>query len=307
MTTDSRGPGRVLVPRQEYLDDTPPGLRVELWPGASAPPPEDPDDVLLFVAPYDDPHGIDLVDRLPNLRAVQLLTAGYEHALPRIRPGVELFNGAGLHDASTAELALALILAAQRELDRWVLQRERGIWDRHLTRSLAGCRVLLLGYGGIGRAIEQRLVPFEVESITRVAGRARPDDDVHAADELLDLLPAADIVVLAVPQSAATAGLIGARELALLPDGALVVNVGRGPALDTAALLAEGGRIRAALDVTDPEPPPPGHPLWTAPGVIFSPHIGGGSDTFAPRARRFVAEQLARWASGEPLINKVEI
>ena len=167
--------------------------------------------------------------------------------------------------------------------------------------------MLLVGYGGIGRAVEQRLAPFELETITRVASRARPDEHVHGIDDLPDLLPRNDIVVLAVPHSAATTGLLGAAELALLPDGALVVNVGRGPALDTSALLAEGGRVRAALDVMDPEPPPPGHPLWTAPGVLFSPHIGGGSSTFAPRARRFVAGQLRRWAAGLQLENRVEL
>ena len=135
----------------------------------------------------------------------------------------------------------------------------------------------------------------------------RPAEGVHAIADLPDLLPEADVVVLVLPQTPQTQGLIGAPELALLPDDALVVNVGRGPALDTAALLAEKGRVRAALDVVDPEPLPPGHPLWSAPGVFVTPHVAGGSATFGPRARRFVNDQLRRWAAGEPLANHVDL
>jgi phosphoglycerate dehydrogenase-like enzyme len=168
--------------------------------------------------------------------------------------------------------------------------------------------VLLVGYGSIGQAIERQLLAAEAV-VTRVASRARPDEDVHGVDELPALLPEADIVVLVLPDTPATRGLIDAKALAALPDDALVVNVGRGTAIDTGALLAETrtGRLRAGLDVVDPEPLPSDHPLWTVPGVVITPHIAGGSASFYPRARKLAAEQLRRYVQGEELLNLVEV
>jgi phosphoglycerate dehydrogenase-like enzyme len=295
----------VLVPWVECCDH--PDLAVAVYDGTdpAAASELDLSAVELYVLPYGQSSGPALITRLPALKAVQLLTAGYDSVLDLLPDGVELHNGTGLHDASTAEHALALILAAQRELPRWARDQAAGVWAPAYTRSLADSRVLIVGYGNIGQAIEERLLPFET-TVTRVARRARPADDVHPIDELHRLLPEADIVILVLPQTAQTQGLIGAEELALLPDDALVINVGRGPALDTKALLAENGRIRAALDVMDPEPLPAGHPLWSAPGVFLTPHIAGGSATFGPRARRFVNEQLRRWSAGEPLANHID-
>jgi phosphoglycerate dehydrogenase-like enzyme len=298
-TSGSAAP-HALVP---WPVDPPPGLVAGVFDGAGDRP-GDLTAVEFYVVPYDQPGGLDLIADLPALRAVQLLTAGYEKALDVVPPGVALHNGAGLHDSSTSELALALILAAQRDLPRWAVDQREHRWQPQLTRSLDGCRVLIVGYGNIGQAIEARLAPFEV-SITAVASRARPEQGVHGIDELRVLLPAADVVVLVLPDTAATRGLIGAAELALLPDDALLVNVGRGTAVDTAALVAQQGRIRAALDVVDPEPLPADHPLWDLPGVFITPHIGGGTSAFWPRARRFVDEQLQRWAAGQPLANHV--
>jgi phosphoglycerate dehydrogenase-like enzyme len=298
---------QVLVPWSQNRDHAPEKLPVAVYDATSAgadPGSLDLSAVELYVMPYGQASATDLLPRLPALRAVQVLTAGYEQVQAVLPAGVELYNGAGLHDASTAEHALALILAAQRELPRWAADQRAGVWAPHHTRSLADSRVLIVGYGNIGRAIEQRLLPFET-TVTRMARRARPEDAVHPIGDLHRLLPGTDVLVLILPQTAQTQGLIGAAELALLPDGALVVNVGRGPALDTGALLAEQGRIRAALDVVDPEPLPAGHPLWAAPGVIITPHIAGGSATFRPRARRFVDDQLRRWADGQPLLNRV--
>ncbi|GLU47780.1 2-hydroxyacid dehydrogenase [Nocardiopsis ansamitocini] len=296
--------GRVLVPWTQNRDNAPDGLRVEVYDG-SAEPPVDLDDVVFYVLPYGA-EPVDLMRRMPRLRAAQLLTAGYEHAVNALPEGASLYNGRGLHDASTAEHALGLILAAQRELPLWAAEQSRHSWDPHYTRSLADSRVLIVGYGSIGEAIEARLLPFETD-VVRLARRPRPDADVYGIDALHGLLPEADVVVIVAPHTPATEGLVGAAELALLRDDALVVNVGRGPVLDTAALLAENGRIRAALDVTDPEPLPPGHPLWDAPGVYLTPHVAGGSATFYPRARRFVDEQLRRWSVGEPLLNRVAL
>ena len=181
------------------------------------------------------------------------------------------------------------------------------MWQRLPGTALADLRVLILGYGRIGAAIEARLRTFEVASVTRVARRPRTDPAVHAADRLLDLLPEVDVLVVIAPLTTDTEGIIDAAALSRLPDGALVVNVGRGGLVDTDALLAEtsSGRLRAALDVTDPEPLPSDHPLWVVPNVLITPHVGGASSAFAPRADRLVKQQLERFAAGQPLLNVV--
>jgi phosphoglycerate dehydrogenase-like enzyme len=295
---------QVLVPWESARESAPSSLSVQVYDGVGSPS-GDLNGVELYVMPYARPDALAVIAQLPSLRALQVLTAGYDQVLNLLPPGVELYNGAGLHDASTAEHALALILAAQRSIPQWVGNQQAELWKTEYTRSLADSRVLIIGHGNIGAAIEARLAPFEV-SITTVARRPRPEQGVHGIDELAALLPGADIVVLVLPNTPQTQGLIGPAELALLPDDALVVNVGRGPTLDLDALLAQQGRIRAALDVVDPEPLPAGHPLWHAPGVLLTPHVAGGSATFVPRSRRFVAEQLRRWAAVEPLLNKIE-
>ena len=281
------------------------GLTVELFDG-DAPGPDDLGDVVFYTVPYDRPFGTEPIPRLSGVRVIQALSAGYDDLTGLVRAGVTLCNARGLHDASTAEHALGLILAAQRELPRWVLAQREGRWEHAHTRSLAGCRVLIIGYGSIGSALDTRLRACDAETV-RVAQHARPDEQVHAAAELDGLLSAADVVVLLTPLTADTRGLLDARRLALLPDGALVVNVGRGQVLDTGAMLAEAtsGRLRAALDVTDPEPLPAGHPLWQAPGVIVTPHVAGGADAFYPEAAAFVADQVRRFAAGQPLRNVV--
>jgi len=298
---------RVLMPWVVAPDRLPAELPVAVYDGVGDPPAAaDLTEVELYVMPYGRPGARDVIRSLPSLRVVQLLTAGYDNVLPVLPATVELHNGTGLHDASTAEHALALILAAQRELPRWANDQRERRWRPEYTRSLADSRVLIVGYGNIGRAIEARLLPFET-TVTKVARRARPAAGVHSVEELPELIPAADIVVLVLPHTSQTQGLFGPAEFALMPDDALIVNVGRGPAIDTAALLAQNGRIRAALDVVEPEPLPAEHPLWRAPGVFLTPHIAGGSATFVPRAHRFVEEQVRRWALGQPLANLVEI
>lgn len=297
---------RVLVPYQENREHAPDGVALEVYDGVdeSIIQKSDLSAVELYVVPYGQPAGPTLIKQLPALRHLQVLTAGVDAIVNLLPPGVELHNGSGLHEASTAELAVGLILAAQRELPRWALDQQARVWRPAYTRSLAGSRVLIVGYGRIGAAIEARLLPFET-TVTRVAHRARPADDVHPIGDLSRLLPEADIVVLALPLTPATQGLFGTAEFAQLGDDVLVVNIGRGGVLDTTALLAEHGRIRAALDVVDPEPLPADHPLWTAPGVFFTPHIAGGSATFRPRAVEFIDQQLRRWADGEPLANRI--
>ncbi|HKS47281.1 MAG TPA: 2-hydroxyacid dehydrogenase [Amycolatopsis sp.] len=292
---------RVLLPWTDI--SVPDGLAVSHYDGSGAPP--DLREVEFYVLPYDSgPEPPQLITKMPSLRAVQTLSAGYDNLLPLIPDGVRLANGRGLHDLSVAEHALALMLAAQRDLPRWFEQQKVESWDRVHTRSLADSRVLLIGYGSIGRAIERSLRAGDA-AVVPVASAARPG--VYGVDELPDLLPSSEIVVLVLPDTPRTRGLLGRRELALLPDDALVVNVGRGTAIDTAALTTEvtNGRLRAALDVVDPEPLPAGHPLWTAPGAIITPHVAGGSASFYPRAKKLVEAQLTRFTTGRPLANLV--
>jgi phosphoglycerate dehydrogenase-like enzyme len=247
-----------------------------------------------------------LLRDMPRLHVVQTLTAGYEHVLPHLPPGVRLCNARGVHDASTAELALALMLASLRGIPDFVRGQDRSEWRHARHESLADRTVLIVGYGGIGEAIERRLAGFEV-TVLRVARTAR--EGVAPLEDLPDLLPRADVVVLCVPLTDQTRHLVDAGFLGLMRDGALLVNVSRGAVVDTGALLAElaTGRLRAALDVTDPEPPPADHPLWSVPGLLLSPHVGGNSTAFLPRAQGLIVDQLTRYAAGEPLRNEIKV
>jgi phosphoglycerate dehydrogenase-like enzyme len=288
------------------LHGLPEGVVADFYTGQGRMP-DSIGEVELFVLPYlTGPEQLDRVAEMTSLRVVQTLTAGVDNVLHVVPPGVTLCNAAGVHDASTAELAIGLALASGRRLDVFARQQSSGTWQPQPGRALADQRVLIIGYGRIGEAIERRLAGFEVASITRVARRIRGGErPVHAVSDLPSLLPAADVVFVVAPLTAETDGLLGAEALALLPDGALVVNVARGRLVDTPALLAEvsSGRILAALDVTEPEPLPPDHPLWRTPGVLISPHMGGASSAFAPRADRLIARQLQHFAAGEELEN----
>jgi phosphoglycerate dehydrogenase-like enzyme len=285
------------------LGQVPAGLRYEVV-NPTRHVPESVTDVAFYVTPYAmGPEVADVLEQMSSLQVVQTLSAGVDNIRDRVPEGVTLCNGRGIHDTSTAELALALILASLRELPRFVRQQERGEWHRAgFTEALADKQVLIVGYGSIGAAIESRLTPFEVD-VVRVARTAR--EGVHGIDELPALLPSADVVVLIVPLTDDTRGLVGEEFLAGMKPGALLVNMARGAVVDTGALVAalRAGQVRAALDVTDPEPLPPGHPLWSAPGLLLSPHTGGASTAMWPRARRLVRQQLERFAAGEPLAN----
>jgi phosphoglycerate dehydrogenase-like enzyme len=302
---------RVLVPDRQFADDaeavgstTAVDVQVDIYSEQA-----DVGDVEFYVVPYSFSQGaLELAASMKSLRVMQLLTAGYEHAVPFVPDGVTLCNAHGVHDTSAAELAVTLILASLRGIPDYVRAQDDGEWRPDRRPALADKTVLILGYGSIGEAIERRLLPFETRVI-RVAGHARPAQDVHGTDELATLLPAADVVVIVVPLNDATRRFVGADFLRQLKDGALLVNIARGGVVDTDALVAElqTRRLHAALDVTDPEPPPPGHPLWTAPNLLISPHSGGNSSAFLPRARAMVRAQLTRYVGGEPVQNVVRI
>ncbi len=258
-----------------------------------------------YVPPYMGPRlTLELIEQMPNLEVVQLLTVGFDAALEHVPEHVTLCNAVGVHEASTAELAIALILASLRGLDDYARAMPQGAWVHDRRSSLIDRSVIIIGAGGVGRAIANRLIPFEAD-VTVVARTQRPG--VVSIAELPYLLPKSDIVILAVPLTAETTGLVDDAFLSRMRDGALLVNVARGAVVDTDALVrhVRQGRIRAALDVTDPEPLPSDHPLWRAPGVLITPHVGGDSTAFVPRARRLVDSQISRWRHGDPLAHIV--
>jgi phosphoglycerate dehydrogenase-like enzyme len=263
-------------------------------------------EVELYVPPYRFlASDSEVISRMPRLKVVQTVTAGVDHVRPHVPDGVVLCNGRGIHDASTAELAVGLAVASLRGFPGFVRAQDRGEWRPVRARSLADRTVLIVGYGAIGAAIEERLDGFEVD-VVRVARRAR--EGVHGIDELGRLLPHADVVIMIVPITEETQGMVDRDFLARMKDDALLVNVARGPVVDTEALLEalQSRRIHAALDVTDPEPLPDGHPLWSAPNLLVSPHVGGDTSAMWPRAYKLVREQLERFAAGEPLANVME-
>jgi phosphoglycerate dehydrogenase-like enzyme len=291
---------RIWVPYAELVSRMPAGVAVDVYDNEPEPP-ATVAEVEFYVAPYTFDHApLRLIERMPALRVVQTQTAGYEHVLPYLPDGVTLCNAGGVHDTSTAELAVTLILASLRGIPTFVRGQDSQDWRDGWYDALADRTVLIVGYGGVGRAVDRRLAGFEVR-VLRVARHAR--DGVAAMSDLPTLLPRADVVVLCVPLTEETRGLVDAGFLARMRDSALLVNVARGPVVDTGALLTEvrSGRLRAAVDVTDPEPPPPGHPLWTTPGLLLSPHVGGSSSAFRPRVERVIVEQVHRYAAGQPL------
>jgi phosphoglycerate dehydrogenase-like enzyme len=286
----------------DVLGDPPDGLRYEVV-DPTKDVPDSVGEVRFYVPPYQVGKRVgEVLGRMTSLEVVQTMTAGVDNLRGVVPDGVTLCNGRGIHDTSTAELALTLILSSLRGIPEFVRAQGRHEWAAGWRPALADRRVLLVGYGAIGEAIERRLEPFEV-TVTRVARHAR--DGVHAIDELPALLPDADVVVLVVPLTEQTRGLVDAGFLAAMKDGALLVNVARGAVVDTPALLEalDSGRIRAAVDVTDPEPLPEDHALWDAPNLLISPHVGGASSAMWPRAHRLVRDQLHRYAAGEPLHN----
>jgi phosphoglycerate dehydrogenase-like enzyme len=298
---------RVWLPEPgwvEAIGGLPDGMTADVWTGDEQLP-DSAGEVEIVVMPFGVPGSrLPLLAKLPELRLVQLMSAGAERVIPYVPAGVTLCNARGAHDPAVAEWIMAVILAQVRLLPAFAGAQQAGTWVPAAGEPLAGQTVLIVGYGSIGAAAERLLAPFGV-TVERVARRARPG--VSSIDDLPALLPRADIVILLVPVTPATVRLADARFLGLMHDHALLVNAARGAVVDTDALLAEltAGRLRAALDVTDPEPLPSGHPLWSAPGLLLTPHVAGLSTQTIARARAVARDQLARYAAGEPLRNVV--
>ncbi|ROR73368.1 phosphoglycerate dehydrogenase-like enzyme [Bogoriella caseilytica] len=303
---------RVIVPSEEIAGAiAEAGVDVEtvVWRQDSAD--EVPAGELLIGVRPSNPEASERLGEIEGLRHIHVPSLGFEWVEEYVPEGVTLSNSAGTIEEGTAELTLAMILAVLREIPQAVDQQREGRWDAGFTASsLQGARVLMLGYGGVGQAIARRIEAFAPESITPVGSRAREENGthIHGADELPELLPQADVVVVSLPHTDKTAGLVDADFLAAMPDGALLANIGRGPVVDTQALLAELSteRLRAALDVTDPEPLPDGHPLWSAPGCLILPHVGGATSKVWELTLDLIVEQTRRMAAGEDPRNIVE-
>lgn len=280
------------------------GVELKVWADGPAP------DGLEFWVPSYGAAGpqVDRATEIPDLAVVQLQFAGYDGVPELLDDGVTLCNARGVHDDATAEHAVGLVLSTLRGIPQAVCDQQREDWQHDTTRqALADSRVLILGYGSIGRAVAERLLAMKAV-VTGVASRERDDELLGRVRSLADLpefLPDQQVVVVLLPLVEQTRGLVGAEFLARLPDAALVVNVARGPVVHTPAVLAEAGRLRFALDVTDPEPLPRGHPLWSAPGVLITPHIAGGTTAMLPRVGTLVRDQLRRYVASEPLANVV--
>ncbi len=270
-----------------------------------APAAGDLESIEFYVPRYmGGPAAIAKIPEMKNLKVIQSPNAGVDDVL-KIRPqGVTLCNAAGVHDASTAELAVALSIASRRGFAAFARDQVDQRWGHERMSSLTDSKIAIVGYGNIGKTIAQMLGNFEV-TITAFSKSGR--DGALTLDHFDRLLPTFDVIVLIVPLNDQTHHLMNATRLASMKDGAALINVARGPVVDTDALIAElnSGRITAGLDVTDPEPLPAGHPLWSAKNVIITPHVGGDSAAFIPRGRKLVEEQLARFASGQPLLHIV--
>jgi phosphoglycerate dehydrogenase-like enzyme len=283
-------------------------------------------EVDFWILPFLRQDAEDAFSHLRGVKVIQSMMAGVDWIIPWLPKGVTLCDGRGIHDISASEWVLAAILSSLKQFPLYRDMQLREEWKgqaaikdgflnesgpqvgqyRVLGYDLAGKTVLIVGYGSIGAAIEARLSPFGVK-IQRIARSARTEPEVHSVDHLAQLLPQADIVVAIVPLTPETRGLIGATEIGLMKKGALLVNAARGPVVVTDALVEAltQHRICAALDVTDPEPLPPGHPLWQAPNCFITPHVGGSTPEFISRAFRFGAQQVRRYIAGEPLENVV--
>ena len=291
-------------PGHEALDNVPAGVSCHRFP-ASGPLPQAIGEAEFLVPSQDSEELLQLLPEMEALRVVQTLSAGIDWLGARISNGVTLCDAAGARDVAVAEWVLTAILSTVKLVGEMRDRQRAHRWQWSEPQDLAGKTVTILGYGSIGAAVEARLQPFEVE-IVRVARRARPD--VHPVTDLPELLEKTDVLVVLLPLTTATTGLLGGDLLSRLPKGALLVNASRGAIVDTEALLRllDKERVKAVLDVTDPEPLPRGHPLWDAKGVLITPHMAGDSPLAQQHAWELVAEQVGRYARGEALVNVVQ-
>ncbi len=296
----------VCLPSQHALQlasPLPEGVELVIWDGSAEPP--DNADRTEFLVLLHDSSFTAMFGAMPRLRVVQTVSAGVDYLVGKIPEHVTLCDGRGIHGGAVAEWVMTAILASVHEFPGFLRAQERREWTQHVTGELSGKRVLIVGAGDLGEHTARRVSAFDAEPVL-VARHAR--DGVFATDQLPELLPTADIVVLVVPFTDETRHMVDQEFLAKMRDGALLVNAARGPVVVTEALLAEleSRRLHAALDVTDPEPLPSDHPLWRAPNLLLTPHVAGAVQGFPVRAYTLVRDQISRYVKGEPLINVVD-
>lgn len=289
--------------QRSFAEPLPESAELHLIPEGS-PLPWEIREAEFLVPPYDSHPVLEMLGQMPGLRVVQAISAGTEWLLPSVPEGVTVCSARGTRDAAVAEWVLAAIFAMEKRLPTFTRRQAEHVWSHELLQELAGERALIAGYGSIGRCVGEKLTALGVD-VVPVASTARPG--VHGVESLPQLLGTVGIFVLTVPLTAATHHLVDERMLSAMRPGALLVNASRGAVVDTDALLAhlQAGRIRAALDVTEPEPLPREHPLWDAPNLLLTPHLAGDSPQAEQRVYRFVGEQIRRYAAGEPLHNVV--
>ncbi|MHA7244119.1 2-hydroxyacid dehydrogenase [Paeniglutamicibacter antarcticus] len=302
----------VTFPTSELLEAVgplPDGLRAGVWDISGKPVGVGLEDIDAVILPYmADFSKLQGITAARNLKLVQTQTTGYDGVHDLVGPGVAVATAAGVHAASTAELAVGLAIASLRGIGESVRDQTRNHWNPGRWPGLADRRVAVVGVGGIGEEIRKRLDPFEVE-LSRFGTYARTDEhgEVMGIDELMDKASGIEVLILIVPHKESTHHLVGAELLARLPDGAVVINVARGPVVDTDALVAElkTGRLRCASDVFDPEPLPEDHPIWALPNALVVPHNGGNTEAFLPRMTSLLKRQMLAWAQGESSENLV--
>ncbi|HEV7948782.1 MAG TPA: 2-hydroxyacid dehydrogenase [Glaciihabitans sp.] len=309
---------RVLVPSDDFVRDfginhgkiTHPNIDVAVWnidDGRAAPEAD------MLVTHHPLVSGTkDRLREMTSLRHVHLMSLGYDWITPVLPPNATLSNSRGAIEDSTAEMGIALILAGLRELPSHVRHQHQQLWRDPYTSSLQQSTVLILGYGGLGTALEERLIPFKPKDIIRVASTARTTpsgQQIHAQDELPALLPTADVVIVAVPLTDSTRNLVDAHFLELMADASLLVNIGRGGVVDTSALVAEltSGRLRACLDVVEPEPLPAGHPLWSLENCLLTPHVAANTHATTALLAKLAREQILAIAQGKTPANVIEL
>lgn len=286
------------------MGELPPGTEVIYWNG-SEPLPDDADEVEFVVPIWTSKEAIvPLLRALPKLKVIQVLNAGYEWLLGFDDASVSICNAGDANAAAVADWCATAVLSEVKRFPAFADQQAQRNWQMQFGKPLSEHTVAIVGYGAIGKALHERLRPFGC-TVVAVASRAR--DGIRSVEELSSILPSADVVVLLTPLTEATHHLMNAASLALLPDQAIVINAGRGPIVDTDALMTElvAGRLRAVLDVTDPEPLPSDHPLWTVPNVRITPHIAGGTTGFFRFTYAMAGENVRRYAAGSPLLNVV--
>ncbi len=282
-----------------------PGGLTHLQTNGVTPDPADLEKITFYVPAYMyGAAALTPIKDMSSLKVIQSPNAGVDDVIPLLPKGVTLCNAAGVHDASTAELAVGLAIASRRGFNSFAQYQSKGVWLHTSNASLTDSKVTIIGHGNIGKTIAQMLNGFEVD----VTSFSRSGSNGALTIDNFDrLLPAFDVIILIVPLNDQTRHFMNSQRLSAMKDGASLINVARGAIVDTDALVSElnSGRISCALDVTDPEPLPAGHPLWSTPNTIITPHVGGDSKAFEPRGRALVEAQLARFAAGQPLINVV--